>query len=295
MISVSRLKEKVVRHTLIKTWGLWEKLGFYIVPRHFYFPIQETRKCLAYDSDREFPLNGIFLDDSSMHSLLMDLAVFKEEYSPLYSPTGYESSGDGSILYGMVRTWKPKKIIEVGSGSSTRVSAYAMQRNEAEGAAKGEVLAIEPYPKDELLRLVDKNPSVKLIPRPVEKINPEIFQKLEPNDILFIDSSHIVKYGNDVHYLYLRVFPQIPVGTLVHIHDIRFPQDYPKQWPLERKYFWNEQYLLQMFISFNDSFEIVFASNYMRLRYPEAMNASLVGLDETRGGWPGSFWLRRIK
>lgn len=291
----SRTKEKVIRRFLVKTWGVWESLGFYVVPKHFYFPIPDTETCRRYDFDQEFPLNGISMDDLSMCSLLQNFARFKEEYATLYRPTGYESNGDGAVLYAMVRTWKPKRIIEIGSGSSTRVSCYAMQRNEREGDARGEILAIEPYPRRELLQFVAGNPYVTLVPRLAEEIDLGVFQTLKWNDILFIDSSHIVKYGNDVHYLYLRVLPQIPIGTLVHIHDIRFPQDYPGQWPLERKYFWNEQYLLQMFISFNESFEIIFASNYMRLRYPEAMNESLVGLDETGGGWPGSFWFRRIK
>jgi predicted O-methyltransferase YrrM len=293
--TMERIKEKVIRHTLIKTWHLWEKLGFYVVPKHFHFPIPETSKCRDHEVDNEFPMNGVSLDDCTMLSLLRELARFNIEYAPTFSPTGFESNGDGAILYGMVRKWKPKRIIEVGSGSSTEVSAYAMQQNEARGSAMGEILAIEPYPKAKLQRLVKENPCVKLLVQPAEEVDLGTFQQLEMNDILFIDSSHIIKCGNDVHYLYLRILPQIPVGTLVHIHDIRFPQDYPKDWLLTKKYFWNEQYLLQMFLSFNDSFEVVFASNYMRLRYPKEMQESLVGLDSYSEGWPGSFWMRRIK
>ena len=229
-----------------------------------------------------------------MLAILKEMAQFKAEYEPNYSPSGFESNGDGSILYGMVRKWRPKRIVEIGAGSSTRVSALAMRQNELEGAPRGKILAIEPYPKAALLTLAQEDASVQLIPRPVEEIGLETFLELGVDDILFIDSSHIIKCGNDVHYLYLRILPKIQTGTLVHIHDIRFPQDYPKDWLLTKKYFWNEQYLLQMFLSFNSSFEVVFAANYMRLRYAEKMEQSLVGLGENLEGWPGSFWIRRI-
>lgn len=163
-----------------------------------------------------------------------------------------------------------------------------------EDGKSGSITAIEPFPKPVLKKLLSKsNGNVTLIQNKVEDVNIQLFEKLQSGDILFIDSSHVVKIGNDVHYLYLSVLPKVPVGTIIHIHDIRFPYDYPKEWVLKAKKFWTEQYLLQMFLVFNDSFEILFASNYMYDKYPVLMEESLVGLSDKGDGWPGSFWFRR--
>lgn len=288
------LKEKIIRHSIIKTWSLWEKLGFFVVPRHFYWPIPAQRDLLLHDFDKQFPLDGINLNDSAMLSVLEEIKKYREEYSDIYTESGYESNGDGAILYGMVRKLKPKKIIEIGSGYSTRVSSAALCKNEIEGDGGG-IVAIEPYPKDILINLVKKNKKITLIQKKVEELGLEQFKELNPGDILFIDSSHNVKCGNDVHFIYLYLLPQIPVGTIIHAHDIRFPYEYPKNWLLDSKYFWNEQYLLQMFLAYNDSFEVLFAGNYMNEKYPEVMQESLVGLSNSKDGWPGCFWFERIK
>ncbi len=295
MFDLAKKKEEALRRILVKTWHMWERLGFYLVPKHFYYPIPETRKCLGHDFDREFPLEGISLDDDEMCTLLGRFAEYKGEYEPIYRPTGYESNGDGSILYSMIRHLKPGRIIEIGSGNSTRVACQAMKQNEVEGTRGASILAIEPFPSSELIELAEATPQVQLLIQPVEEAGLHIFHELSANDILFIDSSHILKPGNDVYHLYLHILPQVPVGTMIHIHDIRFPQDHPAEWPVEFKFFWNEQYLLQMFLSYNDSYKIEFAGNYMWLRHAEEMKRSLVGLNESPDGWPGSFWLRRIK
>lgn len=289
------LKDKIIRRFCIKTWSFWEKLGFFVVPRHFYWPIPDTKELLLYDFDKQFPLDGINFNDFAMLSLLKEIAKYREEYSDIYAESSYESNGDGAILYGMVRELKPPKIIEIGSGYSTRVSSAALYRNNVEGEVEGEIIAIEPYPEDVLINLVKKNKKITLIQKKVEELGLELFKKLNPGDILFIDSSHNVKCGNDVHFIYLYLLPQIPVGTIIHAHDIRFPYEYPQNWLLDKKYFWNEQYLLQMFLAFNSSFKVLFAGNYMNEKYPEIMQESLVGLGNSNNGWPGCFWFERIK
>jgi predicted O-methyltransferase YrrM len=227
---------------------------------------------------------------------LKKIKFFNREYKSFYIPSGYEINGDGSILFGMVRFLKPKKVIEIGGGNSTRVLNLAMDLNERENSKKNgssKIISIDPYPSKTLLELLGKSSRIHVISKPVQKVSKVIFEQLEENDILFIDSTHNIKCGNDVHFLYLEILPYLAVGVVVHIHDIRFPQDYPREWIIKRKYFWNEQYLLYMFLCFNDSFKILFASNYMKLRYPKEFRKSVEGLEDD--GWPGSFWIKRIK
>ena len=289
-----KLKNKVIREFCFRTWRMWEILGLHVSPNHFYWPIPDTKDVLKHDFNQKFPLDGIHIDESSMLIRLKRMAKYRAEYNEIHTDSGYASNGDGAILYGMVREFKPKKILEVGSGFSTCIAWAALQKNKTEDGKSGSITAIEPFPKPVLKKLLSKsNGNVTLIQNKVEDVNIQLFEKLQSGDILFIDSSHVIKIGNDVHYIFLSVLPKVPPGIIIHFHDIRFPYDYPKRWVLKAKKFWTEQYLLQMFLAFNDTFEILFASNYMYDKYPELMVDSLVGLNNKGDGWPGSFWIRR--
>lgn len=285
---MKKVMDKFRRHFSVKTWKLWEMLGFHLSPNHFYWPIPDTKGLKKYNFDRKFPDSGIRIDDTKVINLLKRLKDYKEEYSSIMQDNAYESGGDGFILYSMVRHLKPKRIIEIGSGNSTSVCSCAVKRNK-----QGIISAIEPYPRDFLVDLAKKDQDIELIRKKVEDVGTAFFMKLREGDILFIDSSHNIKCGNDVHFIYLFLLPRIPVGTYIHIHDIRYPQEYPREWILKKKYFWNEQYMLQMFLCYNDSFEIIMPSNYVKEKYPEKFKESAAGLNNST--WPGSFWIKRIK
>jgi len=289
-----KIKEKLIREFCLRTWNIWEKFGMHITPDHYYWPIPNTNELISYGFNKVFPLAGIDMDDPSMLTLLENIRKYRKDYAKIYTASGYESNGDGSILYGMIRELKPKRVVEVGSGFSTRVVWMALEKNRIEGCP-GEIISIEPNPKKILTDLVIEKDNVSLVEERVEKLGLDYFEKLYPIDILFIDSSHNIKCANDVYFLYLQLLPQIPVGTVIHIHDIRFPQEYPKDWLLGAKKFWDEQYLLQMFLSYNESFRVVFAANYLYQKHPQLMEESLVGLSNNNDGWPGCFWLKRIK
>jgi len=289
---MNSLAEKLIRKFCIHTWKFWERLGVHIVPNHFYFPVLDSRKLEKYDFDKEFSCEGIEFPESEMLTLLGSLKSYAEEYEPLHKEVGYSSNGDGAILYGMIRHLKPNKIIEVGSGYSTELVYSANKKNMLDEAFSPQITCIEPYPKD-ILRSLAVEDSVNLIESKVEEVNSSIFDTLESGDVLFIDSSHVVDIANDVHHLYLNILPKIPVGVYVHIHDIRLPYEYPKSWVLKGRKHWAEQYLLHMFLAYNHSFDVVFASNYMFRKQSERMISALPGLDES--GWPGAFWIRRSK
>ena len=154
---------------------------------------------------------------------------------------------DALTLYCMLRHYKPKTVIEVGSGFSTRISTKALHKN-----GNGKLICIEPYPNEELHKRL--NEILTLIKEKVEKLDLQLFTDLKANDVLFIDSSHIVKIGGDVNYLFLELIPSLRPGVLILVHDIFFPVEYPREWIIDRLNFWTEQYLLQAFLCFNEKF-----------------------------------------
>jgi len=126
---------------------------------------------------------------------------------------------DAAVAYALVRDRKPRHVVEVGSGHSTRVLATAL-------GGVGEILAIDPAPRADIAGL----PGVQVVPSTVQTVASEVFDRLAPGDVLFIDSSHILMPGSDVDLLLNRVLPRLPSGVLIHIHDIFLPFDYPPIW-----------------------------------------------------------------
>ena len=127
----------------------------------------------------------------------------------------------------------------------------------------------------------------------MEEVPLHEFGALRENDILFIDSSHVLKTGSDVQFLFLEILPRINKGVIVHLHDIFLAVEYPQDWVINKKYFWTEQYLLQAFLSFNESFEVIWAGHYMHLDYSAQLKNAFSSYDSIHG--PGSFWIRKIK
>jgi hypothetical protein len=123
----------------------------------------------------------------------------------------------------------------------------------------------------------------------VQEVNVDVFDQLEEDDILFIDSSHVCKTGSDVTHLFLNILTRTKPGVYVHIHDIFLPDDYPADWVINDNRSWNEQYLLHALLAENPNYEVVFGSNYAYRRFPELV-AAATGLDAFGGG---SFWFRR--
>ena len=133
-----------------------------------------------------------------------------------------------------------------------------------------------------------------MISSKVQEIPLSEFSKLKKNDILFIDSSHVLKIGSDVQYEYLEIFPRLNKGVIVHIHDILLPAEYRKEWVLKDFRFWNEQYLLQAFLAFNNNFEILWGGSYMHLKHPDKLEVTFSSYKRDEN-WPGSFWMKKIR
>jgi Methyltransferase domain len=274
---------------------LWERHGFHVTPVHFYQPIPDTQSLRETLWDRPSELVGIDMNDAMQLDLLRNyFPKFRHEYDQFpVEPTGEPSrfhlnnglfdGTDALVAYCMIRHFQPRLIIEVGSGFSSLVAAEAIAKNK-----NSALICIEPFPPDFLRQGFPGLHS--LIEKKVEDIDLEFFSQLESGDILFIDSSHTVKIGGDVNYLFLKVLPRLKPGVIVHVHDIFLPFDYRRDWVIEQRRFWTEQYLLQAFLTFNSQFEVLMANAYLNHYQGEDLKATFPNLPSWIGG---SFWMRQ--
>jgi hypothetical protein len=188
-------------------------------------------------------------------------------------------------------------VLEIGSGWSTLLSMRALEANRADGGGDqaARLTAIEPYPYAFVRDAVAARPDyAEMLDEQVQGLPLDMFCSLGEGDILFIDSSHVLRIGSDVQYEFLEILPRLRPGVLVHVHDIFLPGEYPRDWVLGPEHrFWNEQYLLQAYLIGNARAEVVWGSSWMHRRHPEALEKAFGSYDRgTR--FPGSFWLRTL-
>lgn len=272
-------------------------VGLLPVRRHYYEPYPADLAPEAFLQDRTLP--GLDLNVAEQLELLGKLSYGPElELLPL-EPTGRREfhyhngafeSGDAEYLYSMVRHVRPRRVFEIGSGSSTLVVRAAIARTTAEDAAyRCRHLCIEPYEQPWLEEL-----GVEVRRTLVERLDPALFDELESGDILFIDSSHVIRPGGDVVYEYLQVLPRLRSGVLVHIHDIFTPREYLAEWLVNDMLLWDEQYLVEAFLAFNRDFRIIGALNFLKQHHSEALCAACPVLQREKDHRePGSLWLAR--
>ncbi|MBS0584392.1 MAG: class I SAM-dependent methyltransferase [Proteobacteria bacterium] len=268
---------------------------------HFYSPIVDPADI---EPDRIWPANpeilGIDFDDRGHERILREtFPRFMPEYdypehldeSPelrqFYTRNSQFSWLDSRALFVLLREWRPRRLIEVGSGFSTLL---ALDVNRRFLGGRCEITCIEPYPR---AFLRDDTPDGKrLIEEKVQNVALSEFEVLDAGDILFIDSSHVAKTGSDVNFLYFEVLPRLKPGVRVHIHDIFLPHDYMREWVIEENRSWNEQYLLRALLMYGNGFRVVFGSSYAYWRFPELVRDALAH-PGGRAFAGGSFWIER--
>ena len=261
-----------------------DRWGYHIRPIHYYEPVPDFRSITTEQINRRRSYSAIDFKWEDQLALLSKLTEYRNEVPG----TGFDfendffSGVDAAVYYCLIRHLKPQRIVEIGGGYSTRIADKALTRNQ-----HGKLTCIEPYPEERLLKA---QLDVAIVRKRVEEIDLNFFSRLEANDILFIDSSHTVKFGSDVCYEFLEILPNLNPGVWIHVHDIFFPQDYPAEWLLNRRLALNEQYLLEAFLAFNKTFAPQLANYWMCLDYPEYA-ARL---------WPNtatssSFWMKRVE
>jgi predicted O-methyltransferase YrrM len=276
---------------------LFQSAGFHATSVSFYSPVPNTKEIDPSIWDRPSELRGIDQNIDEQIGLLHELSSlgYMDEYyrlpaDPLaadrYGRNGTFGGEDGAILYSLIRKLRPARVIEVGAGQSTLLSALALKAN---GRPDARLTAIDPFPRPYLRKTEAK---FDLIAKRVEEVPLSVFEELNANDILFIDSSHSVRIGGDVVFEMLGILPRLKRGVVIHIHDIFLPWQYPKDWVLSRYTFWTEQYLVQAFLSFNKAFRILWSYGIMQAACPHELSAVFPRHPDFGNG--SSLWLRRV-
>lgn len=166
---------------------------------------------------------------------------------------------DAAAAYAMVRTRKPARIVEIGSGHSTRIMARAVR----DAGLATAITCIDPAPRATIGGL-----DLTHIPAVLADADPAIFATLEAGDILFVDSSHIVMPGTDVDRLFADILPTLPAGVLVHVHDILLPDGYPEAWAWRG---YNEHLAIACLLQ--GGFDLLWSSHWVATRHGDWIEA----------------------
>ena len=267
--------------------------GLYPIIKHYYDPKFDYSK-----EDKKIYLSRnlktIELNEKNQLQLLEKLN-FKNELEEQNLEQGSKNfnfkfengsfeKGDAEIYYQMIRYFRPKKIVEVGSGHSTLIAMEAIKKNECENI-KTSIKCIEPYENSWLEKL-----NLEILREPLEKTKLNWGEELSENDIFFLDSSHIIRPDGDVLKFYLEILPKLKSGVIIHIHDVFTPKNYLPNWTFDKIRLWNEQYLLEGILANSNRYEILLALNYLKHNHYETFKNSSPYLENQTE--PGSIYLR---
>ncbi len=275
-------------------------------PGHYYSPIPSISE-LRKQEPRIWPsspprsLPGIELNEELQLHLLREFARYQEEQpfpdekTPgrrFFFRNDFYSYSDAIFLYSMIRHLQPRRIVEIGSGYS---SALMLDVNELYFQNTMELTFIDPEPA-RLLFTLREGDIARIISKRVQDVELRLFEQLEPGDILFVDSSHVTKTGSDVNYLFFEVIPRLSTGSYIHVHDIFYPFEYPREY-VYSGWAWNEAYLLRAFLSYNREFEIVLFPACLEAFHNEELRQSVPLASRHPPNWPSlcgaAIWLRR--
>jgi len=268
---------------------------------HFYSPVV-SRKEASDDWERishrpvpenlDLNANGqrVLFDVIKQYFHTMPHEDIKNEIFRYYFINPSYNFGDALIYWSMINHLRPKRIIEIGSGFS---SALALDTIDALGLPTT-CTFIDPFPAVAEAATAPLHPRHNIVPQRIQDVDLRLFDELGHNDILFIDSSHIVKTGSDVHFEITEILPRLGRGVVVHFHDMFYPFEYPRDWVIARNHSWNEAYFLHAFLMFNLAYEIVFFNHFVA----QQMKNEIVGEFPIIGrrfliNPGGGLWLRR--
>ncbi|ADE13109.1 class I SAM-dependent methyltransferase [Sideroxydans lithotrophicus] len=295
---------------LVRRLGIWRmpvarrifnRIGVYPIRDHYYEPMYNYKKYLQHSLRDERNLPGIDHNEAGQISWLKKFDYADELQRLPSAPTVDRSyyynnpnfaEGDAEYLYSLIRLCKPKRIIEIGSGFSTLMARAAIEQNRNEDSGYQCLhQCIEPYE----MQWLDKVEGIEVVRQKVENVDQSIFRQLVANDILFIDSSHVIRPQSDVLTECLEILPILNAGVLIHIHDIFTPCDYLDHWLIDEVKLWNEQYLLEAFLSCNPHFEIIAALNFLSRHHSDEMKNKFPMLRLNPAHLePRSFWIRKV-
>ncbi len=273
-------------------------------PGHFYSPVVDVESLRAKQAQiwgKDRTILGIDFNDANHVWILTEVFprfmasyAYPDDLLETSELTRYFTNNpqfawlDSRALVVLLQHLQPRRIVEIGSGFSSLLTADVNNRL-LQNSAK--FSCIEPYPREFLRKPI---PGLnELLIAKVEDLPINYFAELAPGDILFIDSSHVAKTGSDVNYLVFEILPRLQPGVIVHIHDIFLPHEYPKDWVLDDNRSWNEQYLVRGLLMYSTAFRVYFGCSYAFATFPELV-ANAVGVEQGKGYGGSSLWLERI-
>jgi hypothetical protein len=295
-VMVLLLYRRLSPRRLKMSTAILRKMGLFPIRRHYYDPLfdpADLRKPLS--EDRFLPGINMNVDGqlaflsslkSSQELRSLNLDIKTKDITDFYINNDSFLSGDADFLYQFIRATRPSKVIEIGSGNSTKIARLALERNQSEGDGVARHICIEPYEKSWLEALR----GVEVVRNLVENCDIKWESELQAGDLLFVDSSHIIRPQGDVLKAYLEIFPRLARGVYIHIHDIFTPKDYLADWIVRDVRLWNEQYLLEALLTNSDRYEVIAALNYLKHNHGSELSSVCPYLTSDRE--PGSFYIR---
>ena len=283
------------------------KQGCLPMPVHYYSPVPDIEDLRARRVwDRRSPMAGVDMREAQQLALLAELGRDfgtecrwphepSHDGSEFYTDNSSFSYGCAAATHALIRRLKPRRVIEAGSGFSSRVIAAALRMNQKDSGKRAEYTVVDPFPGDAVERL----PGVGEVQRQrVELLEADLFRTLGEDDILFVDSGHTVRAGGDVNFLVLDILPVLAPGAVVHFHDIALPYEYAEVYFTNPRFrvFWTEAYLLQAFLCHNAAYEVLLAMNFLMRDHAAAFRSAWPHYDPHVHRFPShSFWLRRAR
>ncbi len=272
----------------------------WVPPGHFYSPLVDTAELEKRHSifDRTRAPEAIDMNEAGQLATLARLSAhyprlpFQDQPSEglrYHYENPHYSYGDAITLATMMMEFRPRRIVEVGSGYS---SAMMLDINERFFGGATKITFVEPYP--DLLHskmTPEDRERHRVIASGVQDLDLAVTDELEAGDFLFIDSTHVMKAGSDVHFELFTLLPRLKPGVLIHFHDMFYPFEYPKEWFFRENRSWNEIYALRAFLMHNGAYEIVFFSHYIALAHRERVHEAMPLFTRNAGG---NLWLRKL-
>ena len=271
-------------HKLSLSKSILKIIGIFPLTSNYYEPLfnfDNLKKKL--NEKRNLPGVKFDLDNQVKNLSQFDYSEELNNLSFNFNNKFFEA-GDAEIYYQIIRYFKPKKIIEIGSGHSSLLAKQAIKNNKKIDNVTTKLTCIEPYEN----RWLEEN-DIHVIREKVEEIDIKIFSDLNKNDILFIDSSHVIKPQGDIIKIFLEILPKLKPGVIVHIHDIFSPRDYPENWLKVENRFFNEQYLLEGILDNSSRYKIMLSLNLLKHDFYSEIKKVCPFLDDKSE--PSSFYI----
>jgi Methyltransferase domain len=316
-ISLRRLLRDRLKRLYFAIYKLGLRLGFHILPAHYYAPVPnilELKRTIDLWA-KPSAMSGVHIDlDEQIDDLRRVCTPFQQEFrgNPYYQHATKQPFRSGrsrffgyieaQVLHAVVRYYKPARLIEIGGGVPTYCTFQAVSMNRRDAGVNGHITCIESDPIDMIKNINSEN--FELIARPIQDVPLEYFKQLNVNDIVFIDSNHVVRSGSEVNFIVLEILPIIPKGVLVHFHDIYLPYDYDRD-VLRTFMHPNETSLVAAFLACNTRYKILFALSMLHYQRRHEMQSLLpeynpesdlrgmrVGEYDQAKHFPSSLWLR---